>query len=106
MDIYRLRLAVGDLKTNSEYLEMAQQALLVGYPAEAKMVVEKGLAAKALQSGERIDRLTKMTGDRVTQDSTGQADLQKKATAVPTAGVQLGRTYWTFGKNKQSWDAP
>src|SRR4029077_15143010 len=55
MDIYRLRLAVGDLKTNSDYLEMAQQALLVGYPAEAKTVVEKGLAAKALQSGERID---------------------------------------------------
>ena len=105
MDIYRLRLAVGDMKTNSEYLEMAQQALLVGYPAEAKAVVDKGTAAKALQGGERVDRLVKMTGDRITQDTAVQADLQKKAAADPNSGVKLGLIYWTFGKGKESEDA-
>jgi len=105
MDIYRLRLAVGDLKTNSEYLEMAQQALLVGYPAEAKAVVDKGTAAKALQPGERVDRLVKMTGDRITQDAAIQADLQKKAATDPNAGVKLGLIYWTFGKGKEAEDA-
>ena len=105
MDIYRLRFAVGDMKTESEYLEMAQQALLVGYPAEAKVVVDKGIATKALQSNERVGRLTKMTGDRIAADTAVQSDLQKKAATDPNAGVKLGLIYWTFGKNKESEDA-
>jgi hypothetical protein len=105
MDIYRLRFAVGDMKTESEYLEMAQQALLVGYPAEAKTVVDKGIASKALQNNERVGRLTKMTGDRIATDTTVQADLQKKAATDPNASVKLGLIYWTFGKGKESEDA-
>jgi hypothetical protein len=105
MDIYRLRFAVGDMKTESEYLEMAQQALLVGYPAEAKVVVDKGIASKALQSNERVGRLTKMTGDRIAADTAVQSDLQKKSATDPNAGVKLGLIYWTFGKNKESEDA-
>jgi len=58
-----------------------------------------------LQSGERIDRLTKMTSDRITQHSAVQADLQKKAATDPNASVKLGLIYWTFGKNKESEDA-
>jgi hypothetical protein len=45
MDIYRLRLAVGDLKTEADFQEMAQQALIAGYPADAMAVFEKGMAA-------------------------------------------------------------
>jgi hypothetical protein len=105
MDVYRLRFAVGDMKTESEYLEMAQQALLVGYPAEAKTVVDKGIASKALQNNERVGRLTKMTGDRIATDTTVQADLQKKAAADPNASVKLGLIYWTFGKGKEAEDA-
>jgi hypothetical protein len=105
MDIYRLRFAVGDMKTESEYLEMAQQALLVGYPAEAKTVVDKGIASKSLQNNERVVRLTKMTGDRIATDTAVQADLQKKAVTDPNASVKLGLIYWTFGKGKESEDA-
>src|SRR5579872_3692993 len=52
MDIYRLRLAVGDLKTDADYQEMAQEALVAGYPAEAKAVLDKAQEAKLL-NGER-----------------------------------------------------
>jgi len=104
MDIMRLRLAVGDLKTDSDYSEMAQLALVAEYPAEAKMVLDKAAAAKLL-SGERAGRLVKMTGDRVEADKAAIAALESKAAGDPNAGVKLGRAYWTYGKNKEAEDA-
>ena len=44
MDILRLRLAVGDLKTDADYQDAAMQALIVGSPLEAKAVMDKGFA--------------------------------------------------------------
>jgi len=104
MDIYRLRLALGDLKTDAEYQEMAQQALVAGYPGEAKAVLDKATAAKLL-NGERAARLVKMTNDRVGADTAVQSDLEKKAATDPNASVKLGLIYWTFGKNKEAEDA-
>jgi hypothetical protein len=104
MDIYRLRLALGDLKTDADYQEMAQEALVAGYPAEAKAVLDKASAAKLL-NGERSARLVKMTNDRVAADSSVQADLQKKAASDPNASVKLGLIYWSFGKNKEAEEA-
>jgi hypothetical protein len=104
MDIYRLRFAVGDLKSTDDYTDMAQQALVAGYPAEAKQALDKAAAAKLL-NGDRTTRLVKMVSDRVTQDSAVQSDLQKKAASDPNNGVKLGIIYWTFGKNKEAEDA-
>ena len=101
MDIYRLRLAVGDMKTDADYQEMAQEALVAGYPAEAKVALDKAAAAKLL-SGERSARLVKMTNDRVAADTAVQADMQKKAAADPNVGVKLGLIYWTIGKSKEA----
>lgn len=105
MDIYRLRLAVGDLKTDADFQEMAQQALIAGYPAEAKAVLDKGTTSKVLQSSERVTRLLKMTTDRVAADASVQSDLQKKAATDPNSSVKLGLIYWSVGKNKEAEDA-
>ena len=104
MDIYRLRFAIGDLKSTDDYTDMAQEALVAGYPAEAKQVLDKAAAAKLL-NGDRTTRLVKMVGDRVTQDTAVQSDLQKKAASDPNSGVKLGLIYWTFGKNKEAEEA-
>lgn len=104
MDIYRLRFALGDLKTDADFQEMAQEALVAGYPAEAKAVLDKATAAKLL-NGERSVRLVKMTGDRVAADAGIQADLQKKAAADPNSSVKLGLIYWSFGKHKEAEEA-
>jgi hypothetical protein len=104
MDIYRLRFAVGDLKTLDDYTDMAQEALVAGYPAEAKQVLDKAAAAKLL-TGDRSVRLVKLVNDRVAQDAAAQADLQKKVAADPNSGVKLGLMYWSFGKNKEAEDA-
>jgi len=104
MDIYRLRFAVGDLKTLDDYTDMAQEALVAGYPAEAKQVLDKAAAAKLL-NGDRSARLVKLVNDRVAQDAAAQADLQKKIGTDPSSGVKLGLMYWSFGKNKEAEDA-
>jgi hypothetical protein len=103
MDIYRLRFAVGDLKTLDDYTDMAQEALVAGYPAEAKQVLDKAAAAKLL-NGDRSTRLVNMVNGRVTQDAAAQADLQKKAGADPNTGVKLCLMYWSFGKTKEAED--
>jgi hypothetical protein len=104
MDIYRLRFAVGDLKTLDDYTDMAQEALVAGYPAEAKQVLDKAAAANLLK-GDRSARLVKLVNDRVAADAAAQADLQKKAAADPNTGVKLGLMYWSFGKTKEAEDA-
>ncbi|HEX5282380.1 MAG TPA: hypothetical protein VFW28_20040 [Micropepsaceae bacterium] len=104
MDIYRLRLAVGDVKTDADFQEMAQEALVAGYATEAKSVLDKAQAQKVL-SGERDQRLVKMANDRSAQDGAAIADLQKRAAADPNSGVKLGLLYWTTGKNTEAEDA-
>lgn len=104
MDIYRLRLAVGDLKTDADFQEMAQEALVAGYATEAKSVLDKAQEAKLL-NGERDQRLVKMATDRAAQDGATIADLQKRAGADPNSGVKLGLMYWSTGKNQEAEDA-
>lgn len=105
MDIYRLRLALGDLKTNDEYVEAAQEALVANYPSEAKAIIDKGTTAKVVQANERLGRLNKTIADRIAADAAVQADLQKKAAADPNSGVKLGLIYYTLGKGKEAEDA-
>ena len=97
MDIARLRLAVGDLKTLEDYQDAAQQALVAKYPGEAKLILDKASAAKVL-TGERAGRLTKMTNDNVAADTAGMAALQAKAQTDGNAGIRLSRTQASYGK--------
>ena len=101
MDIYRLRLAVGDIKSESDYQELAQQALIAGYPVEAKAIIDKGIASKTVQTGERVTRLiNKIESDRVASEATTKA-LEAKS-ADPNANVKLGLIYWSMGKGKEA----
>jgi hypothetical protein len=105
MDIYRLRLAVGDLKSQADFQYTAQQALIAGYPIEAKAIIDKGMAAKIVQKDERIGRLlTKIESDRVAAEASTKA-LEGKAASDPNASVKLGLIYWSAGKGKEAEDA-
>jgi hypothetical protein len=104
MDIYRLRLWVGDIKTADEYQEMAQEAMVAAFPNEAKGVLDKASAQKLL-NGERSGRLIKMANDSVAKDPANIADLQKSAAKEPDAGVRLGLILWTYGKNDDAENA-
>lgn len=97
VDILRLRLAVGDMKTDADYFDLAQMTLLVGYPNEAKAVLDKGAAAKVV-AGERVGRMMKMATDNSAKDTALQADLQGKAGADANASLKLGMLLWSYGK--------
>jgi hypothetical protein len=56
VNVYRLRLATGNLNSTNDYLEMAQLALQAGTPAEAKAIVDKGYEVKALGQGPDAGR--------------------------------------------------
>jgi TonB family protein len=101
MDIYRLRLAVGDLKTDADFQEMAQEALVAGYATEAKTVLNKAQAENLL-SGERDQRLVKMATDRAARDGAAIADLQRRARSDPNSAIRLGLLYWSTGKYKEA----
>jgi len=103
MDIARLRLAVGDIKTDSDYIDTAQQAMVSYYNYEAKAILDKGTAAKVL-SGERAARLIKKAQEDSAKDSQLEADLQAKAKTDAGAGANLGLILWTYGKNKEAED--
>lgn len=103
MDIYRLRYVLGDLKTETDFQEMAQEALVAGYATEAKGVLEKAQADKILK-GERDQRLVKMASDRAAQDGAVVADLQKRAKSDPNSAIKLGLLYWSTGKDKEAED--
>ncbi len=97
MDLARLRLAVGDLKTQEDYQDAAQIALVANYPGEAKLIIDKANTAKVL-SGERAGRLMKMTNDSVATDTAAIAGLQGKAAADPNSGLRYSRVLASYGK--------
>jgi hypothetical protein len=102
LELYRIRMLVGDLKTSKDYSDMAQQALIVGYPAEAKTVVEKGIAAKVLV-GDRVPRLADMANRQAADDVKAIAALQQQAQADATgnADAKLGLKLLSHGKNAE-----
>ncbi len=56
LDVYRLRLATGNLTSTNDFMEMSQLALQAGLPGEAKKIVDEGYASGALGKGAEVDR--------------------------------------------------
>jgi tetratricopeptide (TPR) repeat protein len=102
LDVFRLKLATGNVNTAGDYLEMAQLALQAGFPAEAKSIVEKGYAAKALGSGkdsERHQRLRDLVQKSLDESLKARAQAEKDAIAdkAGTALVTVGYNYVVEG---------
>jgi hypothetical protein len=103
LDLFRLRLATGNLTKTDDYMEMAQLALQAGYAAEGKAVVEKGFASGALGSGaegERHKRLRDLAVKQEAEVKAGIAKDEQEAVAAKdgNALVQVGYNYVTMGQ--------
>ncbi|MFT7724679.1 MAG: hypothetical protein QM788_17920 [Roseateles sp.] len=95
LDVYRLQLATGNLKTADDYMEMAQLAAQAGYPDEGKKVVEQGLAANLLgqgAEGARHKRLLDLMVKKSNEARAGAAGAEKAANDAKTGDelVKLG----------------
>src|SRR3989442_13546811 len=56
LDVARLKIETGTMRTGNEYLEAAQLSLIDGFPAEAARIIDKGYAAGLLGSGPEAAR--------------------------------------------------
>jgi hypothetical protein len=84
LDIYRLKLATGNLTDTTGFMEMAQLAVQAGYPAEAKKIVEQGYASGALGQGPeaaRHKRLADLVDKSITEEQQALARALEEANA-------------------------
>jgi len=103
LDLFRLRLATGNLAKTDDFMEMAQLALQAGYPTEGKAVIEKGFASGALGSGAEGERHKRLRDLAVKQEAEGKAGIEKdiqEALAAKSGDelVHVGYVYVTMGQ--------
>ena len=85
LDIYRLKLATGNMTETNDFMEMAQLAVQAGNPVEAKKVVEQGYASGALGKGAeaaRHKRLADLVDKNIAEEKTSQTQEESDAAAA------------------------
>ena len=103
LDVMRLKLAIGLLDKTDEFMEMAQLALQAGLPVEAKSIVAKGYAAKALGTGdqaERHKRLSDLVDKQLADSAAGIAQAATDAANNKDGDdlVKVGTVYASMGQ--------
>ena len=81
IDVARLKLDVGTMRSADEYLEFAQLSLIEGFPVEATRVIDKGYAAGVLGVGAdaaRHKRLKDLAAKNVAEDRKAVAEAEKQ----------------------------
>jgi len=106
IDVMRLKLATGNLTKTEEFMELAQLALQGGYPAEAKVIVDKGFASGALGTGAEAERHKRLRDLANKQDTEVRAGIDKEiaaaqATKDGNALVQVGTVLASMGRAEQ-----
>jgi hypothetical protein len=103
LDVFRLKLALGQLNAAADYMEMSQLALQAGFPAEAQKIVEQGFKADALGAGadaarhKRLrDLAVKTAADDLKTMAQGEAEAGKSKEGIGL--VNLGFAYVTAGQ--------
>lgn len=98
LDVYRLKLATGNITTAADYMEFAQLSLQAGIPSEAKTIVDKGYAAKVLGVGAEADRqkrLKDLVDKSLAEAKAARAAAEAEAEAAKegTELVKIGANY-------------
>jgi hypothetical protein len=109
LDVYRLRLASGLLKTSNDYMEMSQLALQAGYPFEGKTIADLGFKAGILGVGAeapRQKRLLDLANKNAAEQKAGLAAAEAEATASSdgNALVDLGYAMVAMGQADKGLD--
>jgi hypothetical protein len=101
LDVWRLEFQAQTVLAPEEYTELAELALLAGYPTEAKKAVDAGYAANVLGSGTSAakhkqlrDKANKGAADDAKNIGSGEAGALKAKDGLPL--VNLGYAYVTM----------
>src|SRR5262249_43169972 len=85
LDVLRLQEATGGLAEAAQYTAMAQLALRIGVPAEAKRVLDKGFAAGVLGSGPDAAEQKKLRDTATKQAADDEKIFAQNAKAAAAA---------------------
>jgi hypothetical protein len=99
LDIFRLRLLTGSMKSPDDYMTAAEMALEFGSAAEAANIVQKGIDAKVL-TGDRVTKLLNTAKAQAAADA-GNFPKMEAAAAKAKSGddaVKLGEELWGAGR--------
>lgn len=104
LDVARLKLATGTMRTAAEYFESAQHSLHAGFPMEAQKIIEQGYASNLLGMGpdaDRHKRLKAMVDRDLAEDrkTLARDDAQQAASKDGKALFNEGFNYVLHGKN-------
>ncbi|WP_394781351.1 tetratricopeptide repeat protein [Undibacterium sp.] len=103
LDLYRLKLAVGQLTKTNDFMEMSQLSLQAGYPTEAIKVIDQGYKSNALGTGteaERHKRLRDLANKNLAESNKGLAAAETDAEQSKDGSglVNLGYLYVVNGQ--------
>lgn len=109
LELYRLKSVIGVLK-DTEYVEMAQLAMALGFPGDAKAILEKGFSSKVLGVGpnkDRESRLLKLAQENSVKDQGSLPSFEKEAAAAANgdADIKLGEAYASYGDYAKAVDS-
>jgi tetratricopeptide (TPR) repeat protein len=112
LDILRLRLMTGTMRTNGgasgddDYSLLSQVAIQLGFPGEAQAVMQKGMDAKVV-TGNRAQRLFGLAQKQAQADMAKLAaeDTAASKEAKGDALVKLGEKYWGYGRYQDALNA-
>jgi hypothetical protein len=97
IDVARLKIATGTLRTVDEYVEAAQLSLQDGFPMEATTIIEQGYASGLLGTGpeaERHKRLKDLAAKTLAEDRQALARDEAQS-----AGGKDGKALFNEGFN-------
>ena len=104
LDVARLKIATGSMRTTAEYFEAAQISLHDGFPMEAMKIIEQGYASNLLGVGPDADRHKRLKS-MVDRDLAEDKKTLVRDDAQPAAGkdgkvlFNEGFNYVLHGKN-------
>ena len=103
LDLYRLRLATNNMRSDGDYFTAAELALEFGSSAEAVNIIQKGMAAKML-SGDRATRLLGVANAAAAKDMAGLANAEKAAATARTGddAVKIGEDLAGAGRGQDA----
>jgi len=91
LDIYRLMLATGGMRSANDYMEMTQLALQADLAAEGKAAIEKGFVAGVLGTGAEAERQKRLRdlAVRKTEEMRAEAPTKEAEALAAKDGTAL-----------------
>jgi tetratricopeptide (TPR) repeat protein len=110
LDIGRIKMRLGLLKTTEDFVNLTQDAIQQNFPDEAIAIMAAGTKAGVIGVGQQKDRHARLLGLAQKASAESAAGLPARDTAARAAAngdelVKLGQTYTSMGQHDKAIEA-